>query len=189
MPTDADPIISLKRIEAWLAREHPHRLPLFRPGAALGTLRRIEARIGTTLPGDIRTLYAVHDGQPEGAPSLYLNQRWLPIEVMAVTWEDLCHRYSDAEEPTGLGNSRVPIPSAVWSKSWLPLFGSARGDHYCVDIRVRSSDRSGPIIWFLYDQPERTIIAHDITHMLERVANGVESGRWRLDDGYDGISD
>jgi len=185
MPIDADPVRPLKRIEAWLAREHPHRLPLFRPETAPDTLRRVEARLGTTLPADIRMLYAAHDGQPEGAPSLYLNQRWLPIDVMAVAWEDLCHRHGDAAEPAEPGNSGVPT-APVWSTGWLPLFGSARGDHYCVDIRVRPS---GPIIWFLYDQPERAIIAHSITHMLERVADGVTSGRWRLDEGYDGFSD
>ncbi|MBQ0822750.1 SMI1/KNR4 family protein [Microvirga terrae] len=176
MLIDPDPVSALKRIEAWLAREYPDRLPLFRPGASAGTLQRVEAKLGATLPGDIRMLYAAHDGQPEGAPSLYLNQRWLPVDVMAVTWEDLCRRYGAAV-------------TAEWSTGWLPLFGSVRGDHYCVDIRVRPSGRAGPIIWFLYDNPERAIIAHDITQMLERVADGVETGRWRLDDGYDGFSD
>jgi cell wall assembly regulator SMI1 len=173
MPIDADPVRFLRRIEAWLACEHPDRLPLFRPGATSDTLRRIEARLGTTLPDDIRMLYAAHDGQPECAPSLYLNQRWLPIDVMAVAWEDLCRRYGDA----------VP---AVWSPGWLPLFGNARGDHYCVDIRVRPSR---PIIWFLYDQPARGIIARNIAQMLECVTDGVESGEWRLDEGKGGLGD
>lgn len=186
MSIDADPVRSLERIEAWLAREHPDRLPLFRPGASSGTLRRIEARLGTTLPADIRMLYGAHDGQPEGAPSLYLNQRWLPVDVMAVAWEDLCCRNSEAGEPAGPTIAGLTSTLAVWSTAWLPLFGSARGDHYCVDIRVRPS---GPIIWFLYDQPERAVIARNIAQMLERVADGVESGEWRLDEGYDGFSD
>ncbi|WP_201839185.1 SMI1/KNR4 family protein [Microvirga zambiensis] len=189
MPTDAGPVRPLRRIEAWLAREHSDSPPLFRPGATSGTLRRIEARLGTTLPLDIRTLYTAHDGQPEGAPNLYLNQRWLPLDVMAVAWEDLCRRHRDACEPPEQWTSGVTNALAVWSTGWLPVFGSARGDHYCVDIRIRPSGTSGPIIWFLHDQPERAIFAHNVTQMLKRVADGVETGTWRLDEGYDGLCD
>jgi cell wall assembly regulator SMI1 len=184
MSSRLDPVEPLKRIEAWVSRNHPDRVPFLRPGADGRSLRRIETKLGKPLPPDIWMLYAAHDGQPEGAPNLYLNQRWLPLDLVRVAWEDLCLRYGDSGTPNG----KWPLQTAVWSTSWLPLFGSSHGDHYCIDLRPERGD-SGRVIWFLYDQPKRAIIAKSIAHLLWRVANGVAAGEWRLDNGYDGLSD
>lgn len=190
MSISLDPVRQLKRIEAWLAGNHPGRLPLFRPGADSHTVQRIEAKLGRPLPREVRLLYAAHDGQPEGAPSLYLNQRWLPLDLMAVAWEDLRLRHGgyDAHRASGDGLRAAAHP-AFWSMDWLPLFGSPRGDHYCLDLRPEGSDGYGRILWFLYDQPERAVVAQSMTQLLQRVADGLEVGRWHLDDGYDGLSD
>ncbi|WP_437416380.1 SMI1/KNR4 family protein [Sinorhizobium meliloti] len=136
MPIPPDPVLSLKRIEAWVTRNHPDRLPLVRRGADARTLKRVEDKFGKPLPSDIRLLYAAHDGQPEGAPALYLNQRWLPLDVAAVSWEDICLRYGTDEElrPGALGDGGHLVRAEPWSASWLPLFGSPRGDHYCIDL-------------------------------------------------------
>lgn len=185
-----DPVQTLHRIEAWMARNHPDRLPLFRPGVDSGALHRIEAKLGQPMPGDLRLLYAAHDGQPEGAPTLYLNQRWLPLDLMAVAWEDLCRRYGGHDAPAApAATAAGPVEATFWSAAWLPLFGSSRGDHYCVDLRPDRTGGHGRIIWFLYDLPERAVIAHSVSHMLARVADGLETGRWRLDEDFDGLSD
>jgi cell wall assembly regulator SMI1 len=191
MSVPLDPVRSLKRIETWVARSHPDRLPFVRPGADARTLKRIEAKFGKALPSDIRLLYAAHDGQPEGAPSLYLNQRWLPLDLAAVAWEDLCLRYDGDDELrlTPGSNGRPLLKAAAWSAHWLPLFGSPRGDHYCIDLRPERPERYGQVIWFLYDQPERTVVARSMGELLWRVADGLDGGKWRLDDGYDGLSD
>lgn len=186
-----DPVLSIGRIEGWVARRHPHRMPLFRRGADDQTIRRIENRLGRPIPEEIRTLYAAHDGQPEGAPSLYLNQRWMPLDLVAVAWEDLCQRHgTGCESFIGASSGAVSsVQGGIWSADWLPLFGSPRGDHYCVDLQSRQADRSGRVIWFLYDQTERLVIADGVAQMLARIANGLEAGRWRLDIGLDGLSD
>lgn len=188
MPVLSDPNRSLKRIDAWIARNHPDRLPFVRPGADACTVQRIEARFGKALPPDIRMLYTAHDGQPEGAPNLYLNQRWLPLDLVAVAWEDLCLRYGAGSKlhRAALANDR-PLPhTTTWSASWLPVFGSPRGDHYCIDLRP---DGYGQILWFLFDRPERTVVAPSMGELFWRVADGLDAGKWRLDDGYDGLSD
>jgi cell wall assembly regulator SMI1 len=183
MSCSPDAVRSLHRVEAWMKRHHPDRLPLFRPAARPESLARLEALLGKTVPCEIRTLYAAHDGQPEGAPSLYLNQRWLPLDLARVTWEDLCLRYGAGDSDPG--GERSPL----WSSEWLPLFGSPRGDHYCVDLGTTPAGRYGRILWFLYDEPRRAVIAASLTQWLRRIADGVEDGIWRLDDGYDGLSD
>ncbi|WP_202332958.1 SMI1/KNR4 family protein [Mesorhizobium sp. L-8-3] len=191
MPIQFDSVRSLERIEAWVARNHPDRLPFVRPGADACTLQRIEAKFGKALPSEIRLLYAAHDGQPEGAPALYLNQRWLPLDLVAVAWEDLCLRYGAGDElHLAALTGGQPLPhAAIWSASWLPLFGSPRGDHYCIDLRPERPDRDGQVIWFLYDQRDRTVVAQSIGELLLRVADGLDAGKWHLDDGYDGLSD
>lgn len=191
MSVGDDSARSLGRIEGWVARHHPHRLPLFRRGADAQTLRRIESRLGRPIPHEIRMLYSAHDGQPEGAPGLYLNQRWMPLDLVAVAWEDLCLRHgAGCESLTGASSGGMPVVHAgVWSADWLPLFGSPRGDHYCVDLRARQAGRSGRVIWFLHDQIERIVIADSVAQMLARVAEGLEAGTWRLDIGLDGLSD
>ncbi|WP_087003985.1 SMI1/KNR4 family protein [Rhizobium sullae] len=190
MSAAVDLVWLLRRIEAWVARNHPDRLPFVRPGAEASTLQRIETKLGNALPSDIRLLYAAHDGQPEGAPALYLNQRWLPLDLVAVAWEDLCLRYGAPGELHLAARAKGgPRRQAAWSPSWLPLFGSPRGDHYCIDISPEPSERFGQVLWFLYDWPGRTAIAPNIGELLQRVADGIEAGRWRIDDGYDGLSD
>lgn len=188
MSTLPDAVRSLKRIEVWVARNHPGRLPFLRPGAVSSTFSRVEAKFGKPLPSDLRVLYAAHDGQPEGAPTLYLNQRWLPLDLVVVAWEDLCLRHgsSDALQPAAHANGAPVLQDVAWSASWLPIFGSPRGDHYCVDLRP---EQRGQIIWFLYDQTERAIIARSLGELFRRVADGLDAGKWRLDDGYDGLSD
>jgi cell wall assembly regulator SMI1 len=183
MSCSPDAVRSLQRIEAWMVRRHPDRLPLFRPAAHIESLARLETQLGKTMPCEIRMLYATHDGQPEGAPSLCLNQRWLPLDLVRVTWEDLCLRYGGGDSDPG--GDQPPI----WSSEWLPLFGSPRGDHYCIDLGTAPAGRYGRIVWFLYDDPRRSVIAASLTQWLLRIADGVEAGTWRLDDGYDGLSD
>jgi cell wall assembly regulator SMI1 len=191
MPDLPDAVESLKRIEAWVARDHPERMPFLRPAAELDKLVRLEAKLGNALPSDVHSLYAAYDGQPEGAPSLYLNQRWLPLDLAVVAWEDLCLRYGSSDELrlAKSANDRPPLKATAWSAGWLPLFGSPRGDHYCIDLRFQSSYCYGQIIWFLYDRPERAVVAPSISQFLRRVADGLDSGEWRLDAGYDGLSD
>lgn len=189
MPNATDPVRQLRRMEAWLTGHHPDRLPLFRPGADPLDLHRVETRLGFPLPADVRRLYAAHDGQREGAPGLYLNQRWLPLDLVGVAWEDLRLRYGPggALPPSSDCNATTAVLHAqAWSDDWLPLFGSWRGDHYCVDLHP---DRCGRVIWFLYDQLDRAVVAESLTQMLARVADGLEAGRWRLDPGLDGLSD
>jgi cell wall assembly regulator SMI1 len=191
MSIEPDAVQCLRRIEAWVGRYHPDRHPFLRPAASAGTLQRLETRFGRELPADIRGLYSVHDGQPEGAPALYLNQRWLPLDLVAVAWEDLCLRYGHPGEMqvAAIGNGKPTLKAAAWSGSWLPLFGSPRGDHYCIDLRSDRPGRCGQVIWFLYDRPERAVVAPTLSHLLGRVADGLDTGEWRLDAGYDGLSD
>src|SRR5690349_7864032 len=100
MPSLLEPVLALKRIEAWVVGNHPDRLPFLRAGADPGAIQRVEARFGRRLPTEIRQLYAAHDGQPAGSPALYLNQRWLPLDLVVVAWEDLCLRYRDTALPS-----------------------------------------------------------------------------------------
>lgn len=189
MSSAGDPVQPLKRIEAWLATRHPDRLPLLRHGADPLDLRRAETRLGQALPADLRRLYAAHDGQPEGAPSLYLNQRWLPLDLVAVAWEDLRLRHGARSARPVISDrsgGAAVLQAETWSESWLPLFGNWRGDHYCVDLHP---DHCGRVVWFLYDQPHRAVVANSLTYMLARVADGLETGRWHLDPGLDGLSD
>lgn len=191
MSTSVDAVQSLKRIEAWVASRHPDRLPLLRPSADAGAVERIESKLDMELPADVRNLYAANDGQPEGAPALYLNQRWLPLDLVGVAWEDLCLRHGRSAVQRRAANANGPpfMPAAWWSEQWLPLFGSARGDHYCVDLRPERPGRYGQIIWFLYDRPERAVIAPSLSQLLQRVSEGLDTGEWRLDAALDGLSD
>ncbi|MBX3536677.1 MAG: SMI1/KNR4 family protein [Chelatococcus sp.] len=185
------PLQSLKRIESWVADRYPDRLPFLRPPADASTVERIERRLKLKLPDDVRNLYAAYDGQPEGAPTLYLNQRWLPLDLVAVAWEDLCLRYGRNVALRRAANTDSPFPMQTtgWSALWLPLFGSPRGDHYCLDLWPGRPNRFGQIIWFLYDRPERMVIASSLSQLLRRVADGLDKGEWCLEAGFDGLSD
>lgn len=115
----------------------------------------------------------------------------MPLDLVAVAWEDLCLRHgTSCKSLVSASSSGMPVvQTGVWSADWLPLFGSPRGDHYCVDLRARQAGRSGRVIWLLYDQQERIVIADSVEQMLARVADGLEAGRWHLDRGLDGLSD
>jgi len=183
-----EPVDALRRINAWVALNHPNRLPFVRMGARSDTIQRFERRLGRKLPPCLRQLYAAHDGQPEGAISLLLNQRWLPLDLVVVAWEDLCFRYGCNEDGASDDDARC-LATLVWSATWLPLFGSPRGDHYCVELSADRPDRHGRIIWFLYDEPDRPVVAPSISELLSRIARGLDTGRWQLDEVYDGLCD
>jgi cell wall assembly regulator SMI1 len=183
-----EPVDALERIHAWVSRNHPSRLPFLRLGAKDDTIQRIEGKLGRALPPCLRRLYAAYDGQPEGTVALFLNQRWLPLDLVVVAWEDLCFRHGSKMQPVQVNGDQCQA-TVVWSADWLPIFGSPRGDHYCIDLGAEHPGRNGQIIWFLYDEPDRPVVAQNIASLFSRIAVGVETGRWRADDAYDGLCD
>lgn len=188
MPNLLEPVDALKRINAWVTLHHPDRLPFMRMGADCGTIERVEAKFGRQLPSNLRHMYETHDGQPEGTFALFLNQRWLPLDLVIVAWEDLCSKHISKADDDRSHNDQC-LTTIVWSANWLPIFGSPRGDHYCIDLGDEHPSRLGQIIWFLYDEPDRPVVARSFAELLTRIAVGVDTGRWRLDEGYDGLCD
>lgn len=183
------PAEPLEQIQTWMNQNHPDRMPFFRSPASDMTISRVEERLGIRIPADLKSLYKAHDGQPEGAPCLYLNQRWLPIDLAAVAWEDLCSRHNAYHSREQKNNSRIIDSLKPWSPSWLPVFGSARGDHYCISLKEENNINYGSVIWYLYDRPERIVISESIIELLYKVSTGLSSGRWKLHDTYDGLTD
>ncbi|TDW25899.1 hypothetical protein EV128_11672 [Rhizobium azibense] len=101
-------------------RRHRHGRSADRP--------RLPSRRSTPLHG--------HDGQPPPAPKLYRYQRWLPLASMVDAWGALCDGYTGGRND--ITQTRKALHQKVkalhWSPGWLPLFASAEGDHYCVDL-------------------------------------------------------
>lgn len=155
-----------------------------RPGAPAAALDAAEAAHGLALPGDVRALYGVHDGQAGGAPGVVGGLRLLPVAEAAAEgarWRDVLATTPDL---AGLDVEAHP-PGAVrpdyWNARWVPLADDGAGNGLALDLDPGEAGTLGQVVTVGADEPARRVVAPSLGALLERLAAAWGSGALALD--------
>src|SRR5262245_46429161 len=87
---EVDPTVSIEDswavIHEWIGRNHPSMLSLLNGPAKAAEFKRLERRLGQTLPDDFKASYRVHDGS-ERTSGVLVGLSLMSLAVVGRTWE------------------------------------------------------------------------------------------------------
>ena len=153
------------RFEAWLRAVAPSIADKLRPPADDVTLADTEARLGRTLPEELKLLLKIHNGGREVFGGLDL----LSAESMAKAYRSVREHADVPEHLQGL-------LSADGSAGWIPFAYSVGGDYLCVDLAPGPAGTVGQVFGWNHDDPVTSPMAPSLTAWLARIVTCVEAG-------------
>lgn len=147
----------------WLAGCAPQVARQLRGPASDADAAALQARLGLSLPAEVRSLYGFHDGQEHtvGLGAIY-GLEFLSVDEVSGAWNewrevrddpryepDDFDPYEDVFEP-GV------VRKAYTTPGWLPLFRLPGGnDYFGVDLNPAESGAYGQVINFGRDEPKK----------------------------------
>jgi cell wall assembly regulator SMI1 len=156
----------LDRLEKWLAKHRPHFLKGLRPGANAAELHQLGAQLSLSVPEDLQTLLAWHNGQTaEFTGRFEENWRLLGTEEMVAAKQDL----DAGAAGNGQGNG--------WKPGWIPFLDNDSGDYLVLD----TTQAGAPVRGFWLGQAEQPVEAPSLTKWVEAFVTAVEAGQYHED--------
>lgn len=162
----------LERLERWLRLYRHEYYEWLRPGIPERELSALERDLGRNLPAGFRELYRWHDGQDAECPAGFqFNQMFMPLKDVQLVWAALGQLQDGGEFPE----------MNWWCKSWLPVLGTADGDHLCVDLDGAFGGVAGQLLLFHHDWECRNIEYPSLEKWVEVFVTTIEGGLWEED--------
>ncbi|MBP9084665.1 MAG: SMI1/KNR4 family protein [Kofleriaceae bacterium] len=178
MPRNVQLANAIDSIKTWML-EHGASLLVenLAPGATLELLDEVEAEFGFPIPGDLRDLWRIHNGQHEELNGfvdhldLFDTQRAISeLETVLMFVEDL------RESPDDWSEAGI-APTEAKSNHWIPFAGRDS------DLIVVSSV-SGHVFTCGKDAPPLHLIANSILQWAEEYAARVVADDYAVEDGF-----
>jgi cell wall assembly regulator SMI1 len=154
----------------WLAECVPHVARQLRAPAGDAELAELEARLGLPLPEQVRSLYALHDGQEYTAGlGVIYGLDFLSLADVAAVWNEWREVRDDPQyDPEDFDPYEdvfVPgvVRKAYTTPGWVPLFRLPGGtDYFGVDLNPGDAGAYGQVINFGRDEPKKYAAAADL---------------------------
>lgn len=151
-----------------------------RPGSSEQALRDLEQHVGVALPGLLRDLLLIHDGQ--AGHGLLLGWQMLSADAIRCAWDgwrniDEADMNADcaefmASEPPGT------IKPMYTNSRWIPLTHDAGGNHHGLDFDPDLHGTLGQLIVFGSDEDTKVLIAHDFAAFMARAIQWLRDAHW-----------
>ncbi len=153
----------LDRLERWLAKHRPRFLKGLRPGANEVELHQLEAQLGLTVPEELRTLLAWHDGQGDQSIGCF-EENWLLMSAERILAAK--HDLDEGAVGNGAGNG--------WKRDWIPFLDDDSGDYLCLD----TSKATAPVRGFYLSGEEAAVVAPSLTAWVADFVTAAEAGKY-----------
>jgi cell wall assembly regulator SMI1 len=143
-------------------------------------IEELEAAIGQTLPGDLRSSLKVHDGQrdPTRCHAFCGEGMLLSVAEIADRWKMV----TEIDEENRF--SAAPGQGPWWKASCIP-FTDADGNMLCVDMDPSLGSRRGEVVCHVHDSEIERGLGASYETWLSSLVKRLEAGRFRIDDyGY-----
>lgn len=186
MPENSPISESLAAIKNWALDNAPG--VTFRPPAAPEAIENFAEKSGLTVPGDLRQVLLITDGETKKSAGMIGNWRLMPISEIQAAW-GLLSKLAEKGAFSGQEPDASPyIRQAWWHPGWIPVASSDTGHYFCLDTDPPDIDRMGQVLLFLQDRPERPLVAGSLRAWLDRIARDLEAGVYSYDkiEGFDG---
>jgi len=181
-------------IEEWLAADAPSIRKSLRPPGDDARVEKLQKKLKLPLPPDFIASVRVHDGQksdaehgPFPAPPDELGSvpsyRLLPLTDSGREWAMMKKLRDQGEFDGRQAKPGRGVRRGWWDAGWVPIADDGGGDYFCLDLAPGKGGTAGQVIVFLHDMDERPLVAKSYAAWLGRLAKGLASGRYVLDEG------
>jgi cell wall assembly regulator SMI1 len=154
----------LQRLEHWLAKHRPNFLKGLRPGANEVELHQLGAQLGLTVPDDLRTLLAWHNGQAEGFAGCF-EENWLLMSADRILAAK--HELDAGAAGNGAGNG--------WKPEWIPFLEDDSGDCLCLD----TTQAGAPVrAFWLQSEEAAAVVSPSLAAWVADFVTAVEAGKY-----------
>ncbi|OOV98079.1 SMI1/KNR4 family protein [Pseudomonas sp. MF4836] len=178
---------TLAAIAHWVAQHAPDLPPMFRPGASEAEMAEAECQLGLPLPPMLRALYAIADGQTEGAATLLDAFAWMPLSEVVDRAAFLNEFFPGGINEEDPDHEPMQVDAGIrptwWWPQWLPIMANGGGDYLCVDLDPAPGGQPGQVLAYFHDETYRSLVAPGVEGLIEHVARGLANGTLDLTDG------
>ncbi|MDH6351805.1 internalin A [Brevibacillus sp. 1238] len=164
-----------------LRTEVPGIAEAFHPPASLEEIQRAEAELGMKLPGELKELYQVCNGEKENGPGLFFGLPLLSLTDLVAEWKI----WADLESDYAIEGDHYSVPPG-WIKEryinrcWLPISKDWGGNHLGLDLDPDEQGKSGQVINFGRDEHVKYVIAHNLTEMLQFIHDTAKAKNYSI---------
>jgi len=177
---------SYARLQTWARRNAPG--VTFHPPADPTAIDNFTAKSNLTLPDDLQRALLITDGETHTSAGMIGNWRILPIMEIQAAW-GLLTKLREKGAFTEMEPETPPyIRHAWWHPAWIPIVESGAGDFFCLDTAPPEPERSGQVLLFLGERPERPLVAGSLRAWFDRIARDLSAGvyTWDEENGFNG---
>lgn len=176
------------RIEKWIEANAPAIMEDIKPGASESDFGELERMIKATLPADVKSSYAIHDGQVGHSSGIIDGEELLCLGRIMQEWSVWEELWKDGEFKDSTSAPAAGIKDDWWNPLWIPITYDGAGNHYCIDLDPAEGGNVGQIIRMWHDEESRELIASSFTEFMTSFADDLEQGKYVSDeDGWGGL--
>lgn len=185
------------RLLTWGKTNAPQMLEDLNPGASASEIDELQYALGKELPEDLAIILMLNNGENDGWPCKIFADRgaFLSTSRIADEWkrrlevlEDLGEEELDVEELIAQGVMEVEgaVRPVMFDESWIPFMDSNGDVFWAVDNAPAASGTVGQIIRVDWESVSYKVISASFAEFLESYIIELESGVYRLINGYPG---
>jgi cell wall assembly regulator SMI1 len=174
------------RIEAVLRATSPDQFAALAAGATSEALQATEARLGVTLPPDVRESYTVHDGS--GEIDVLPSTLYGLITVPLYSLDEMVREWQMWQQWRSEGNYHCPtspegpVKADRYNPRWLPVTWDGGAVNLCIDLDPAPGGVPGQMIYLDHLDPQ-CVATEGWRAFLEQYAADLEAGRLRFEGG------
>jgi len=167
---------NVTKFQDWM---HTHAKGVrFRPPAKPTALTNYEEKSGLQIPGELRQILMVVDGEVNQSAGSIGNWRLMSITEIQAAWGLLTQLNTK-----GAFERFAPEPSpylytAWWSPAWVPFVTNDAGDYFCLDTNPPDPARKGQVLLFFQDRSTRPLVASNLTSWFDRILKDLLNGHY-----------
>jgi cell wall assembly regulator SMI1 len=168
------------RIETWLRQHAPPIYAALQPGASEDHIRRAEAQLGVSLPDDMRTSYAIHDGS--GFSGLFPFPL-LSLNGVVAQWNNWKGWLEQGKFVGWESTPQGAVKTDWWNIRWIPFTHDGGGNHQCLDLDPPDGGNVGQVINFDHEVGATEVLADSFGSFLAAFADDLEAGHFTMSAG------
>jgi cell wall assembly regulator SMI1 len=183
-----------RRIDTALARHAPAVLDSLAGPAKAATLARLEAELGAPLPDDLKSSWAIRDGQDADAGDdqlgLFGDFPWLSVAAVRAErkeMRELAKTLGQLDQgddfaawhalvADGIGFIDGPVKARDYHPLWIPIGSFDAGVFRYVDLDPAPGGRVGQVIEIDVEGLAWRVLAPSFADLLARFADALEAG-------------
>ena len=180
-PPDDDVPKLWKRIEKAL-KASPAVKKSLRKGATAEQVSACEAALGVEFPQDLRAMYSLHDGQKQGADTLFPEEfadldagfALLTLEEVVREWKVWKGLVDGGEFKNQKSQPDAGVRTDWWNPKWVPIASDGGGDSICVDLAPAKGGTAGQVIVHQHADSGRPKGAGGVRELMRKLAEQLE---------------